>query len=143
MRQSSRFLEGGTLAMMAFRHLLASAVAVGLAASSPWLLKTSSGAAPAGDAIVEADALKRFKATMFFEPNLGQSGEGIDFLSRGDGYSLFLSSNEAVLRLSQGGELLASKGKRFPRPCCGCRWSTPKQARRPPASNVSPVQAIT
>src|SRR5690242_14676932 len=34
-----------------------------------------------------------------FEANLGQVDEEVKFLSRGDGYSLFLTGNEAVLAL--------------------------------------------
>jgi len=36
-----------------------------------------------------------------FEANQGQSDPKVKFLSRGDGYSLFLTSNEAVLALNQ------------------------------------------
>jgi hypothetical protein len=39
------------------------------------------------------------KLPMRFEANQGQSGEEARFLSRGAGYSLFLTPNEAVLRL--------------------------------------------
>src|SRR5262245_13960102 len=39
------------------------------------------------------------KLPMRFEANQGQSGEEAQFLSRGAGYSLFLTPNEAVLRL--------------------------------------------
>jgi hypothetical protein len=37
-----------------------------------------------------------------FEPNLGQSGDEVDFLARGDDYSLFLNATEAALALEQG-----------------------------------------
>lgn len=36
-----------------------------------------------------------------FEPNLGQSGSNVQFLSRGSGYSLFLTPGEAVLSLER------------------------------------------
>ena len=39
-----------------------------------------------------------------FEPNQGQTDNGVKFLSRGDGYALFLTSNEAVFTLSRGSE---------------------------------------
>ena len=38
---------------------------------------------------------------MFFEANQGQTDPSVKFLSRGHGYSLFLTSDEAVLRLRQ------------------------------------------
>ena len=38
---------------------------------------------------------------LHFEANRGQTDQRADFLSRGPGYTLFLSSNEAVLRLSK------------------------------------------
>ena len=40
---------------------------------------------------------------MRFEPNLGQSAEGVKFTARGPGYQLFLAPAEAVLVLRQGG----------------------------------------
>jgi uncharacterized protein (TIGR03437 family) len=39
-----------------------------------------------------------------FEANLGQTDSKVKFLSRGSGYSLFLTSNEAVLTLNSGRE---------------------------------------
>ena len=36
---------------------------------------------------------------LFFEPNLGQTDPQVKFLARGGGYALFLTANEAVLRL--------------------------------------------
>src|SRR5688572_23835922 len=39
-----------------------------------------------------------------FEPNRGQAAAGVDFVSRGNGYSLFLAGGEAVLALRQGGK---------------------------------------
>ena len=38
-----------------------------------------------------------------FEPNQGQSDERVKFLARGHGYSLFLTGDEAVLKLSHSG----------------------------------------
>jgi hypothetical protein len=37
-----------------------------------------------------------------FEPNEGQTDPRVDFISRGDGYTLFLTPTEAVLRLRSG-----------------------------------------
>ena len=45
--------------------------------------------------------LKAFKMKMHFEPNLGQVDESVKFLSRGEGYTLFLTPNEAVLSLQE------------------------------------------
>ena len=39
------------------------------------------------------------KIPMHFEPNQGQMDDEVKFLSRGSGYTLFLTSNEAVLSL--------------------------------------------
>ena len=41
------------------------------------------------------------KLPLAFEPNLGQSNGQAKYLAHGDGYSLFLASNEAVLVLGQ------------------------------------------
>jgi hypothetical protein len=38
-----------------------------------------------------------------FEPNVGQAEPGIDFISRGQGYGLFLKGTEAVLALRRAG----------------------------------------
>ena len=40
------------------------------------------------------------KLPLSFEPNLGQANGDAKFLARGDGYSLFLTSNEAVLAMA-------------------------------------------
>ncbi len=39
------------------------------------------------------------KIPIHFEPNQGQADDEVKFLSRGSGYTLFLSANEAVLSL--------------------------------------------
>src|SRR5437773_2812847 len=41
------------------------------------------------------------KLPLSFETNLGQTDSQVKFLSRGNGYSLFLTSTEAVLTLSK------------------------------------------
>ena len=48
---------------------------------------------------------------MSFEINKGQTDTRVKFLSRGSGYSLFLTGNEAVLALRKGGR--QSKGRRI------------------------------
>src|ERR1700677_590058 len=42
------------------------------------------------------------KLPLAFEPNLGQADPQVKFLSRGDGYSLFLTPAEAVFVLKRG-----------------------------------------
>ena len=65
---------------------------------------------------VNAQVRARYgKLPLSFEANRGQSDSRVKFLSRGSGYSLFLTSNEAVLVLSRsGGEesRTASRGAR-------------------------------
>jgi hypothetical protein len=41
----------------------------------------------------------RFELPLTFEPNRGQSAPKVSFLSRGNGYALFLTGSEAVLAL--------------------------------------------
>jgi hypothetical protein len=42
---------------------------------------------------------KSFSLPMFFEPNQGQTDPQVKFLARGSGYGLFLTADEAVLKL--------------------------------------------
>jgi hypothetical protein len=42
-----------------------------------------------------------FSLPMFFEPNQGQTAPQVKFLARGPGYGLFLTADEAVLKLQQ------------------------------------------
>src|SRR5215470_14236962 len=42
------------------------------------------------------------KLPLSFEANQGQTDSRVNFLSRGDGYSLFLTRGEAVLALGKG-----------------------------------------
>ena len=52
------------------------------------------------DASTRARVAQEFgKLPMRFEANTGQSDRNVKFLSRGSGYTLFLTSNEAVLSL--------------------------------------------
>lgn len=50
------------------------------------------------------------KLPMRFEENKGQSNENVKFLSRGSGYTLFLTSTEAVLSLNRGRDVAAATG---------------------------------
>lgn len=49
-----------------------------------------------------------------FEPNVGQADPKVDFLSRGGGFVLGLSSTEAVLTVAAGGTSSRAKGARKP-----------------------------
>jgi uncharacterized protein (TIGR03437 family) len=50
----------------------------------------------------EAGGVHLAALPLAFEANSGQAGPGIRFLTRGDGYSLFLTDREAVLALADG-----------------------------------------
>src|ERR1051326_1738170 len=51
----------------------------------------------------QANIKKNFGAmAMSFESNIGQTDARVKFLSRGKGYTLFLTGNEAVLSLKKG-----------------------------------------
>ena len=51
------------------------------------------------------------QAPMSFEANQGQTDSRVKFLSRGSGYTLFLTSSEAVLALSSASARSAAKGQ--------------------------------
>jgi Beta-propeller repeat len=51
------------------------------------------------------------KLALSFEANHGQTAPQVKFLSRGDGYNIFLTSNEAVLAMSKGTQGAALKIK--------------------------------
>src|SRR5882724_4535782 len=58
------------------------------------------GAPPTSARVVENYG----KLPLAFEANQGQTNPQVKFLSRGAGYSLFLTSTEAVLALSEGSQ---------------------------------------
>lgn len=51
-----------------------------------------------------AAAIRSAKLPISFEENLGQVGEQVKYLARGEGYTLFLTSHAAVLGLREGGK---------------------------------------
>ncbi len=51
------------------------------------------------------------KIPMSFEPNLGQSDSRVKFLSRGPGYMLFLTDDEAVLEMHASAPTLSKRGE--------------------------------
>jgi hypothetical protein len=64
----------------------------------------SPGAAPLPDPQAQAKILDSYgKLPLSFEANLGQTDSQVTFLSRGSGYTLFLTADEAVFSL-RGGE---------------------------------------
>ena len=72
-------------------------------ASSQSLRASDTARASSSRTIVAANHAPRIslsKQPLSFEPNLGQSDSAVKFLSRGQGYSLFLTGNEAVLSMT-------------------------------------------
>jgi hypothetical protein len=47
--------------------------------------------------------LSHAQRPLSFEPNFGQSEQQVKFLSRGNGYKLFLTADQAVLMLKKSG----------------------------------------
>ncbi|MGA8554995.1 MAG: SBBP repeat-containing protein, partial [Candidatus Acidiferrales bacterium] len=80
---------------------LALCVAVALLAIQHRASKSGKNAelAKATSASAAHASMQYGKLPLSFEPNLGQSNREAKFLAHGDGYSLFLTSNEAVLAL--------------------------------------------
>lgn len=66
--------------------------------------RKSTGLAKAAPASAAHISMQYGKLPLSFEPNLGQSNPEAKFLAHGDGYSLFLTSNEAVLALRDRSE---------------------------------------
>ena len=100
-------LSGSTCLRRAL--LLVGLVAVGGLGVAPWLCEAASE--PAQQPSVEppeAPKPQLFEAygslPMSFEANRGQTDPQVRFLSRGSGYTLFLSSSEAVLVLQKSEE---------------------------------------
>jgi hypothetical protein len=56
------------------------------------------------------------KVPLSFEPNQGQTDAKVQFLSRGQGYALFLTPGEAVLELQKSGAKKADAAKTVPAP---------------------------
>ena len=65
-----------------------------------------------GAASPEAAAKAYGKLPLQFEANRGQTDARVRFLSRGDGYVMFLTPDEAVLALSRGGGKKGADGQR-------------------------------
>ena len=84
------------------RHLLPAGIALALATGT-WALISADSAHPTGpSAEATAPTLSQMNApspSMAFEPNHGQTADHVDYVSRGEGYGLFLSPTEAVFSL--------------------------------------------
>jgi hypothetical protein len=94
----------------------------GALAAAAILAVTASPAAAAPDAATSARVSEAYgKLPLSFEANEGQADKAVRFLSRGQGYSLFLTPDEAVLRLGEARRgatvvsMLAVGGRRHPR----------------------------
>ena len=84
------------------RIRLLTGVVLALAAMLGWL-PNHAHAEPAG-AVAKARAGEAYgKLPLRFESNVGQTGAEVKFLSHGSGYTLFLTSSEAVLALKKSG----------------------------------------
>ncbi|HEY0170769.1 MAG TPA: SBBP repeat-containing protein, partial [Pyrinomonadaceae bacterium] len=95
-----------TLAVASLFALALACLASGLApfarvsAGSGAAVKVPSGpAAEASKAGATLTSEGYGRLPLRFEPNVGQAEPGVDFISRGDGYGLFLKGSEAVLAL--------------------------------------------
>src|SRR5262245_5508757 len=64
---------------------------------------TSRNRAPLPLPIAKQDVLKQFKATpIAFEANVGQTADAASFVARGQGYTMWATTDGPVLRLARG-----------------------------------------
>src|SRR2546430_17158315 len=96
-QKTKRRTPAGLAVLVVLASLMLAAGEAGQTASVPsdGVSADSAAAAPAR----MAAAYGRLPLT--FEPNFGQVDEHVDFLARGSGYTLFLTSAGAVLALRQ------------------------------------------
>jgi len=87
---------------MAVRYTVPSALLLTLLLFPTSLLAARAGTPPAGKAAGSA-TLTLARRPLSFEVNRGQTDARVRFLSRGSGYTLFLTGTEAVLRLEDAG----------------------------------------
>jgi hypothetical protein len=89
----------GNVRRLFSRRLTIVCMALGVVACASWI-----GLHPPGSVAAEARARAAWGLLpLSFEPNQGQSHPEVQFLSRGNGYALFLTSTEAVLVLRAPG----------------------------------------
>ncbi|MGQ0520892.1 MAG: DUF7948 domain-containing protein [Actinomycetota bacterium] len=77
----------------------AAVVVGGLAIPTVWSAATGRGRAPAAPDATATVARAYAQLPLRFEPNRGQSGQGVQFLARGAGYTAFISGAGSVLRV--------------------------------------------
>jgi len=97
-------MENSGLRSRALRFLLFASVALGLCGHSSLGSKPHGQVPPSdSDATVPRPNVEQAygRLPVSFEPNYGQSDPGVKFLSRGAGYTLFLTEAEAVLLLRE------------------------------------------
>jgi uncharacterized repeat protein (TIGR01451 family) len=126
MKTMKRILTMGTGKQLAFCTLIAAAI-VGLVASGPVTARTGGDNLSAGNAAVVSKAPQialanpssktniaknLLQVPMSFEENQGQTDSRVKFLSRGAGYTLFLTSSEAVLALNSANVRPAPQGQK-------------------------------
>ena len=83
------------------RHVLSVGVVLALATGA-WSIGNSGTSQQAQQVEAVAPSLEQMNApspSMAFEPNHGQTGPHVDYVSRGEGYGLLLSPTEAVFSL--------------------------------------------
>ncbi|HEX8501670.1 MAG TPA: SBBP repeat-containing protein, partial [Pyrinomonadaceae bacterium] len=112
---------GLTGRLVTFAALFALALAALASGLSP-LARRAAGAGPNASALSKTAAPSAESAgararegygrlPLRFEPNVGQAEPGVDFVSRGHGYGLFLKGTEAVLALRRGEGAGNSEGR--------------------------------
>ncbi len=93
--------------------MTAAAPRASVAAKHPATSAAPNANAPSAAAKLQVAGLYG-RLSLSFEPNLGQSDPQVKFLSRGNGYSLFLTSTEAVLALRKPENKIDAKSPRSP-----------------------------
>ncbi len=112
-----RIVTMGTGKGLAFGALIAAGV-LGLAVSRPATGRAVASSnetqpvASEGSALRATIAKNLLQTPMSFEANQGQTDSRVRFLSRGSGYTLFLTSTEAVLALNSANVKLAPQGEK-------------------------------
>src|SRR5687768_9090781 len=106
--RSGAAARGRRLTVASLLTLALACLASGLAPFAHRAAGSGPSAPTPGDplAVTPAAAAARARALegygrlpLRFEPNVGQAEPGVDFISRGEGYGLFLKGTEAVLAL--------------------------------------------
>jgi hypothetical protein len=104
---------------------------------------TPKTATPIPDRSTQARAGEAYgKLPLSFEANLGQADSGIKFLARGRGYSLFLSSTEAVFSLSKRPDRKTPGDSPGPRRATAEQMTTPTSVVRMRLAGANPTPRI-